>query len=238
MNRMDLAYPVDATEETMDGFITNFGFLCKPLGPTLMNNNGWALVSYTSQKMNTIVAGYILDRESQVFGNIFEKKSRQPVLVNGADKNINLDSDVLRENSRNVVGKNRYMKTDIMNMNYSDAIFIFGISAVMTVRFTALPLSGFSTILILESDKRISLEINENGNFRVVLDSSSGFWLPSSSMVVSVNKDYVIKLYAGRTIVNGLSGFVSMSIHEIDSVTPAPVEEGNFINCNFFKYFF
>lgn len=227
-------------EETFTGLVRNFGFLCKPLGATLMNNNGWALVSYSHKGNNTVISGYLLDRSTQVFGNIFSKKERQPVLINGTNKNVNSGTDTLRIDSRNVIGQNRYMETDLMNMTYSVENLIFGISVVMTVNFTALPTSAFEKIIILESNKRITLHINQTGNFRVTLNSANEFWTPSTSLIVLPNEEYVIKLYAGKVLVDGLSGVLSLSINQINSVAESPVEEGTFINCIefFFNFLF
>lgn len=218
------------------GKVNTFGYGCRLLGQPYVDSEIWALVAYSHPSEPR--AAYILDREAQIYSNILEEETKEPVLINGDTDQVESSKDLERvdlggSNFRSVISKNRFVKVENLKMEYSEDNLVFGVSVAMTITCHSLPQSGDGqvTILSMKSDKVIEVKIDKDGEFYVYLDDVSSPWNYSKEKI-NENVPLAVKLYLGKSL-EVQSGIASMSVHFIDSNTSDESEEGIFFDCKF-----
>lgn len=215
------------TQEGFTGSISHYGYGCKPLGPAITHENGWALISFS--QTNSPIAAYILDHEAQIYGNILETSTKEPVLLNGGDMAVDPNTDALRETSRTRFGENKFMRINAIDMDYEAIDPAPGISVVLTGQFSTFPNAGtFSTILEIEGDKIIRLKIGENGELRV--DFGNGNQDTTTSLI-PLNVQIGIKFYVSKMISRD-EGIFHLEITKEGQGVIGSL--GNYMQCKFY----
>lgn len=219
------------------GKINTFGYGCKPLGTDFMEDESWSLISFSHTSEPKAV--YVLDREAQIYSNILEEETKEPVLINGDTDQVESTKDLERVDIgggdiRSVINTNRFVKVENLRMDYNGDNLLFGVSVAMTITVHFLPSGDIEevTLFTLKSDKFIEVKITDSGGLLVYLDDIAEPWLYEQG-ALEEGATSVVKFYVGKGL-EVTSGIATISIHFIDSTTEPLSHNGKYFNCKFF----
>lgn len=230
---MRLAKVTDTnTEEGFNGMIQNYGYSCFYFG--IEGDLEWSWIPPSYSHRAEAVAGYIIDREAQKYGNIFDLDTREPALINGVDS-AGSSGDAVRldmggGNFRSTITGNSHMKIENIDMKYNPDNLMFGITVVLTVEALSFPSSGYVNFLVLESDKRFIFEVNPDGEIRVKYDNTANtyFTLPYYWYSGYI---YQIKVYVGTSKDRQMG---ILEIYALGEGDESLTRDGLFFDCIFF----